>query len=76
MDTKFFDDVVRGTIEETFTRLQRERGLEWREAAHALIIYGVDALHINAGPGGVEAELIAARSTVEEAMVELRDEQR
>jgi hypothetical protein len=58
-------------VEEVFLRLQRELAMEWRAAAHLLISYGIDALHLNAGPDGTAGELRAVIKEAEEALAEL-----
>jgi hypothetical protein len=58
-------------IQATFFALQGVHGLSWREAAHCLVGYGLDAMHMNSGPDGVEGELREVRDQVDKMLAEL-----
>jgi N-acetylglutamate synthase/N-acetylornithine aminotransferase len=61
-------------VHEGFMRLQVDLGLTWADAAHALVTYGIDAVHINSGADGVRGELEAMAAEVAEALAELAAE--
>jgi hypothetical protein len=60
---------AREMVEQRFLELQAELGLTWAQAAHALVAYGIDAVHINPGPDGTAAELALMAEQAVEALV-------